>query len=104
MDELRQHGAERNLNDDFLQLIRDDLVAVNPYARELRQLGLELERDPNDDDDEYEIKNENGDETALRHRRPREPPIAIRVTTRIGSSDVGAVLVVGTMKRLPYWL
>ena len=87
LDEMRQHGVERHLNDDFLQLIRDDLIAVNPYARELRQLGLENRTEIGDEE-----KDEDDD---VLGRRERDPPIAIRLTAMTNSREVAAVIVRG---------
>src|SRR5690242_19886564 len=102
------HGASRSLNDDFVHAIHQDLLDVNPYARELRQLarGLaetqaEAQRQANeasgDDEQPEEAEAEaeadaDADAQVLGFRR-RDPPLAIRVTTRTNSRDVGAVIV-----------
>src|SRR3546814_18398078 len=80
LDELQQHGAERRLNDDVLQVIYRELRIVNPFARELRTLGREL--------------------TAHAHPDPRirprgEAPTALRLTSRTNGREIGAVVMPG---------
>ena len=62
-------------------MIRDDLLAFNPYARELRQLGLELANAVHNEQD------------AVLGRRPREEPVAVRLTATTNSREVAAVIV-----------
>src|SRR5690606_16408043 len=80
------------LNDDFLQAIRQDLLEINPYARELRQLGRELaEAEAAEQAEHHEEEAEA--EAGVLGVRHRDPPLAIRVTTRTNARDVGAVIV-----------
>src|SRR3546814_18856827 len=89
---MREHGAARKLNDDFLQAIRQDLLEVNPYARELRQLGQELaEAEAAEQAEHHEEEAEA--EAGVLGVRHRDPPLAIRVTTRTNARAVGAVIV-----------
>src|SRR3546814_4093184 len=93
---MREHGAARKLNDDFLRAIRQDLLDVNPYARELRQLGQDLadaEAAEQAEHHEEEAEAEAEAEAGVLGVRRRDPPLAIRVTTRTNSRDVGAVIV-----------
>src|SRR5690606_17036789 len=71
-----------------------DLLEINPYARELRQLGRELaEAEAAEQAEHHEEEAEAEAEAGVLGVRHRDPPLAIRVTTRTNARDVGAVIV-----------
>jgi len=97
LDELRQHGLERNLNNDFVEGIHRDLVAVNPFVAHFRQLGRELEAHRDAQEEDAKEAQDDAEIDAARgvRRRRNEPLPALHLTTRTNPREIAAVIVHG---------
>lgn len=80
-EELHRHGLERKLNAEFLRLIHEDLLAINPLARELRQLGREL------------AAHDRAQPQGIPGMQTPSQPTALRLTTSTSRREIGAVIV-----------